>query len=67
MAFWSGYALLGTPAGGSWAGYKDWFLQEYRRPSYTVEVGQGVNPLPVSQFDQIYRENTGMLFAGLEA
>jgi g-D-glutamyl-meso-diaminopimelate peptidase len=67
MAFWSGYTLLDTPVGGSWAGYKDWFLQEYRRPSYTIEVGQGVNPLPVRQFDQIYRENVGMLFLGLEA
>ena len=43
------------------AGYKDWFIQEYRRPGYTIEVGIGVNPLPVTQFPKIYRENLSML------
>lgn len=46
---------------GSAAGYKDWFVQEYRRPGFTIEVGKGVNPLPITQFPQIYRENLSML------
>jgi g-D-glutamyl-meso-diaminopimelate peptidase len=24
------------------AGYKDWFIQEFRRPGFTVELGAGV-------------------------
>ena len=41
---------------GSDAGYKDWFILEFRRPGFTVETGLGVNPLPVSQYDTIAQE-----------
>ncbi len=61
MARISGYSLEQATGVASYAGYKDWFIQEYRRPGYTIEVGQGKNPIPVSQFDQIYRENLGVL------
>lgn len=57
----SGYALEEATGPASVAGYKDWFTQEYHRPGYTIEVGSGTNPLPISQFDEIYRENLGML------
>ena len=57
----SGYALEDTPYNSSFAGYKDWFIQKYRRPGYTIEVGLGENPLPLSQFDEIYRDNEGIL------
>lgn len=57
----SGYKLADTPYTSSFAGYKDWFIQEYRRPGYTIEVGSGENPLPLSQFDEIYRDNLGIL------
>ncbi|SDH50993.1 gamma-D-glutamyl-{L}-meso-diaminopimelate peptidase I Metallo peptidase. MEROPS family M14C [Aneurinibacillus thermoaerophilus] len=45
----------------SFAGYKDWFIQQYRRPGYTVEVGVGVNPVPLEQFDLIYNQNQAIL------
>ncbi len=57
----SGYALEDTPYESSFAGYKDWFIQNYRRPGFTIEVGQGENPLPLSQFDKIYADNLGIL------
>lgn len=57
----SGYLLDETTGIASFAGYKDWFIQEYRRPGYTIEVGRGRNPLPISQFDTIYNDNLGML------
>ena len=57
----SGYALADTPYASSFAGYKDWFIQEFRRPGYTVEVGLGENPLPLEQFDEIYRDNESIL------
>ena len=59
----SGYELADTPYESAWAGYKDWFIQEYRRPGYTIEVGRGENPLPLQQFDEIYRKNLGILTA----
>lgn len=40
----------------SWAGYKDWFIQEYRRPGFTFETGIGRNPLPQWQISGIIRE-----------
>lgn len=60
----SGYALSEVPYNSSFAGYKDWFLQEYRRPGYTIEAGLGENPLPISQFNEIYNDNIGILVLG---
>ena len=57
----SGYALEEVPEQSSYAGYKDWFIQRFRRPGFTVEVGSGFNPLPLEQFDEIYRDNLGIL------
>jgi Predicted carboxypeptidase len=57
----SGYELAAPEGIASYAGYKDWFIQDYRRPGYTIEVGQGENPLPISQFDTIYADNLPML------
>ena len=57
----SGYTLPDPPPNSSNAGYKDWFIKTYRKPGYTIEAGQGVNPLPLSQFDEIYADNLGIL------
>ena len=57
----SGYTLAETPYNSAFAGYKDWFIQQFRRPGYTIEVGRGENPLPLSQFDEIYEDNVGIL------
>lgn len=61
----SGYTLSETPYNSSFAGYKDWFIQNYNRPGYTVEAGLGENPLPISQFYRIYEDNLGILVNGL--
>lgn len=49
----------------SYAGYKDWFIQEFRKPGFTIELGIGVNPLPLGQFDEIYKDTRGILLASL--
>lgn len=64
FSYVSGYTLADVPYNSSFAGYKDWFLQEYRKPGYTIEAGIGNNPLPISQFSQIYRDNLGILVLG---
>ena len=61
----SGYTLADTPYNSAFAGYKDWFIRFFRRPGYTIEAGRGENPLPISQFDEIYRDNLGILVTGL--
>ena len=50
----SGYTLADVPFESSFAGYKDWFIQNYRRPGYTIEAGLGTNPLSIEQFDEMY-------------
>lgn len=57
----SGYSLEETPYNSSFAGYKDCFIQDYNKPGYTIEVGLGENPLPISQFPKIYSDNIGIL------
>ena len=57
----SGYQLEDTPYESGFAGYKDWFIQDFRRPGFTIEAGSGENPLPLSQFETIYRDNLGIL------
>jgi g-D-glutamyl-meso-diaminopimelate peptidase len=47
------------------AGYKDWFIQEYRRPGFTIECGLGTHPLPISQFAEIYEDVLGIMLEGL--
>ncbi|MEF2619341.1 MAG: M14 family zinc carboxypeptidase [Clostridia bacterium] len=60
----SGYTLANVPYESSFAGYKDWFVQQYRRLGYTIEAGIGESPLPLSQFNQIYNDNLGIIILG---
>lgn len=50
---------------GSDAGYKDWFIQAFRRPGFTVEAGLGMNPLPLSDFSLIYDRIINLMLAGM--
>ncbi|MGE5482185.1 MAG: M14 family zinc carboxypeptidase [Bacteroidota bacterium] len=62
MAARSGYTPIGvSPPESLYGGYKDWFILEFRRPGFTVEVGRGPSPVPVSQFPNIYFQNIPML------
>ena len=61
----SRYRLAQVPYNSSFAGYKDWFIQNYNRPGYTIEAGLGQNPIPVEQFGEIYADNFGILLLGL--
>lgn len=57
----SGYTLAEPCGIVSYSGYKDWFMEKYKRPGFTIEVGKGKNPLPLNQFDKIYKDNIEML------
>lgn len=59
----SGYAAVREL--DNYAGFKDWFIQTYQRPGFTVELGSGNNPLPIEQFSMIYEECLGILLAYL--
>ncbi len=56
MATTSGYALdvpINIATGG---GFKDWFIKEFNRPGFTVEIGKGENPLPSRDAFKIYKQ-----------
>ncbi len=60
----NGYAVESGPAEAAYAGYKDWFIQDFGRPGFTIEVGKGANPIPISQLPVIYRQNEGVMLLG---
>ncbi|MDO4743049.1 MAG: M14 family metallocarboxypeptidase [bacterium] len=65
MATSSGYALdvpIGLALGG---GFKDWFIERYRRPGFTIEVGKGENPLDMGCLGGIYRQIKEMMVLSL--
>ena len=63
----SGYDLDIPDEDASYGGYKDWFIQEFKKPGYTIECGFGENPLPLEQFDEIYNENFKLLLTAVWA
>ncbi len=61
MADVSGYELASVPSYSDNAGYKDWFIDKFDRPGFTIEMGLGENPLPITDLDSIYRDVAPML------
>ena len=49
----------------SHAGFKDWFINQFKKPGFTLELGKGINPLPLSQFNRIYKDTKPILDACL--
>jgi len=62
----SGYNLDITPVESGFAGYKDWFISNYNLPGYTIEAGEGENPLDISQFDEIYSDNEKLIITAIK-
>ncbi len=50
----SGYTVTDPGKNASHAGFKDWFINEFDRPGFTVELGRGKNPLAPELLDYIY-------------
>lgn len=65
MAAPSGY-VVSEPSGlASHGGFKDWFIDTYERPGFTIELGRGINPLPISKFEYIYKKAKEMLLISI--
>ena len=52
----SGYELKTQSGLASHGGWKDWFIDTYHKPGFTIEIGKGVNPLPIESLLDIYRK-----------
>jgi len=61
----SGYQAAQPEPMASMGGFKDWFIEEFHRPGFTIEVGKGKNPLPFSQLASIEFRLFPMMMWGL--
>ena len=61
----SGYALAEPGGLASHGGFKDWYIEAFRRPGFTIEIGKGENPLPVEDLEAIYARLLPMLTAAV--
>ena len=61
----SPYVVDSPEVVASYGGYKDWFVKEFCRPGFTVEVGEGVNPLPDENLPIIYKETLPIMLGAM--
>ncbi len=61
MSRLSGYRVSKPEGAASYGGLKDWFIEEFNRPGFTVECGYGENPLSLMVFSQVYHQVRKML------
>lgn len=65
MSSSSGYEL-DTPEGlALGGGFKDWFIKEFCRPAFTIEVGKGENPLPLTDYEAVYNRLREMMILSI--
>ena len=51
-----GYRLVDNQGLYSHGGFKDWFIEEFSSPGFTMEIGRGENPLPKENLYSIYNQ-----------
>ncbi len=61
LASSSGYALDVPISIADGGGFKDWFIEKFQRPGFTVEIGKGKNPLPCDTAESICLQIEEML------
>ncbi len=66
MAKESGYAVSVPEGAASFGGCKDWFIKEFGKAGFTIEIGHGKNPLPIKMLDEIYEENARLILSAME-
>ena len=63
----TGYSLVFPSPNPSGGGYTDWFLDENKRPGFTIEIAPlvGPRPVPLANYDKIWKENkeVGLMLA----
>lgn len=65
MAAVSGYTVAAPDGLAAHGGFKDWFIDTHHKPGFTVELGKGTNPLPVTAFESVYQKARDLLVVAL--
>ncbi len=63
----SGYPVRQAVGTASFGGCKDWFIKEFGKSGFTVEMGRGKNPLPDEKLDEIFEENAKIVLSALSS
>lgn len=66
MAEESGYAVRHPTGTAAFGGCKDWFIKEFGKSGFTVEIGMGENPLPMSMLNEVYEENARLVLCAVD-
>lgn len=62
-----GYRAAAPTGTAAFGGAKDWYIKEYHKQAFTVELGEGKNPLPVSQLDEMKRDTRIICMTAIDA
>ncbi len=62
----SGYTAAVPTGTAAFGGCKDWFIQEFGKAGFTVEIGRGQNPLPETMLEEIFPENAKIILCALK-
>lgn len=64
----SGYKLTEPDYYSAFAGYKDWFIEKFNKPAFTIEIGKGEEgiSLPLEKSEEIYNEMEEIFFIALD-
>lgn len=61
----SGYTVAHPTGTAAFGGCKDWFIGEFGKEGYTIEIGEGKNPLPDEALYEIYDENARLVLTAM--
>lgn len=61
----SGYPVMSPTGSASFGGLKDWFIKEFGRSGFTVEMGKGKNPLPEERIGEFFEENAKIILIAM--
>ena len=64
----SGYVLTKPNYYSSFAGYKDWFIEKYKKIGFTIEIGKGEEgkSLCLEKAEEVYKEMEEIFFCAIE-
>ena len=66
LASVSGYSVAIPTGSAAFGGCKDWFIKEFGKAGFTIEIGHGKNPLPNEMLNKIYDENAKIVLQAMQ-
>ena len=63
----SGYIATRPEGTASFGGCKVWYIEEFGKAGFTIEIGHGKNPLKMEMLDKVYEENSKILLHALSS